>query len=280
MSLNVSINVCYNVNVEKTPKDILSLGVFRVRYFRSPKLKQKRRIIMITENFKDKTLLPPYIAFPRFLLGLDISETSKIIFALLLDRARLSQTSDTYKDDNGKIYVYFTLKDLAQILNKSENTIKRSLKVLEKEDLITKINQGFNKPNKIFIKVPKGIKNDTSKVSKTVFEGIENDISIVPKTTHPWYQNCPPNNNEYINNKYNNNNISIFYGEYNNVSLNDNDFIELEQTVPNYDDYIEKLSSYMASTGRTYKNHAATIKSWALRDKPKNYDDWEREIAW
>lgn len=32
--------------------------------------------------------------------------------------------------------------------------------------------------------------------------------------------------------------------------------------------YIEKLSSYMASSGKQYSSHAATIRSWALRDHP------------
>ena len=31
-------------------------------------------------------------------------------------------------------------------------------------------------------------------------------------------------------------------------------------------DYIEKLSVYMVSSGKTYSNHAATIRSWALRE--------------
>ena len=33
---------------------------------------------------------------------------------------------------------------------------------------------------------------------------------------------------------------------------------------------MERLSAYMASTGKTYKNHLATIRSWALRDAQEN----------
>ncbi|WP_243107212.1 hypothetical protein [Butyricicoccus sp. OF10-2] len=32
---------------------------------------------------------------------------------------------------------------------------------------------------------------------------------------------------------------------------------------------VERLSEYMASTGKSYKNHLATIRSWAKREKPK-----------
>ena len=31
--------------------------------------------------------------------------------------------------------------------------------------------------------------------------------------------------------------------------------------------YVEKLSEFMASTGRQYQSHAATIRRWAAEDK-------------
>ena len=33
--------------------------------------------------------------------------------------------------------------------------------------------------------------------------------------------------------------------------------------------YIEKLSEYMASTGKRYQSHAATIRRWASEDVKK-----------
>ena len=36
-----------------------------------------------------------------------------------------------------------------------------------------------------------------------------------------------------------------------------------------YQRRIERLSEYMASTGRIYKSHLATIRSWAKRDEEK-----------
>ena len=35
------------------------------------------------------------------------------------------------------------------------------------------------------------------------------------------------------------------------------------------DQYIEKLSEYMASTGKRYQSHAATIRRWAGEDAKK-----------
>lgn len=60
------------------------------------------------------------------------------------------------------------------------------------------------------------------------------------------------------------------YGEYNNVLLSDSDFEKLKTEFPaDYQERIERLSSYKASTGKTYKNDLATIRNWARRDTEK-----------
>lgn len=59
------------------------------------------------------------------------------------------------------------------------------------------------------------------------------------------------------------------YGEYKNVLLTDEDIEKLKNEYPlDYEERIEKLSCYMASTGKSYKNHLATIRNWARKDKP------------
>ena len=58
------------------------------------------------------------------------------------------------------------------------------------------------------------------------------------------------------------------YGEYKNVLLTDQDMEKLQTEFPSdWQDRIERLSSYIASTGKTYKNHLATIRNWARKDK-------------
>lgn len=57
------------------------------------------------------------------------------------------------------------------------------------------------------------------------------------------------------------------YGEYSNVLLSDSDIEKLKAEFPNdWEKRIERLSAYMASTGKTYKSHLATIRNWARRD--------------
>ena len=58
------------------------------------------------------------------------------------------------------------------------------------------------------------------------------------------------------------------YGEYKNVLLSDEDYSKLINEFPNdYKERIERLSEYMASTGKSYKNHLATIRNWSKKDK-------------
>ena len=57
------------------------------------------------------------------------------------------------------------------------------------------------------------------------------------------------------------------YGEYKNVLLTDEEYEKLQDEFPNdYEERIERLSSYIASKGAKYKNHLATIRNWARKD--------------
>lgn len=61
------------------------------------------------------------------------------------------------------------------------------------------------------------------------------------------------------------------YGAYKNVLLTDEDYAKLQAEFPHdWSERIERLSEYIASTGKSYKNHLATIRSWARKDKPKS----------
>lgn len=67
------------------------------------------------------------------------------------------------------------------------------------------------------------------------------------------------------------------YGEYNNVLLSDEDVEKLKDEFPDWQERIERLSSYIASTGKSYKNHLATIRNWARKETPKRSEvvpDW------
>lgn len=63
------------------------------------------------------------------------------------------------------------------------------------------------------------------------------------------------------------------YGQFKNVSLTPSEYEALKNEYPVYvDKYIEKLSEYMETKGKSYNNHYATIISWLKKDiKPTKY---------
>lgn len=61
------------------------------------------------------------------------------------------------------------------------------------------------------------------------------------------------------------------YGEYKNVLLTDEQMEKLKIEFPNdYQERIERLSEYCESSGKTYKNYLATIRSWARKEKSES----------
>ena len=60
------------------------------------------------------------------------------------------------------------------------------------------------------------------------------------------------------------------FGKYQNVFLTDAELAELKEEIPDkWAYYIDRLSGYIASTGKKYQNHTATILRWAADDTAK-----------
>ena len=100
-----------------------------------------------------------------------------------------------------------------------------------------------------------------------------NEINCMQENTDE--SNCSRiRNRETINDIRNRNTETRHaHGEYKNVLLSDSDFEKLKSEFPSdYEQRIENLSSYMASKGKAYKNHLATIRNWARRDAEKASD--------
>lgn len=109
----------------------------------------------MTDFLTADTNLPSYMMFPRFLLDMEINETAKMLYIILLDRARLSQKNEGWSDIDGHVFIYFTIEALAEVLHKSQMTVKTALAVLEKQELIFRKRQGPGQPNRIYVKLPK-----------------------------------------------------------------------------------------------------------------------------
>lgn len=70
------------------------------------------------------------------------------------------------------------------------------------------------------------------------------------------------------------------YGEYKNVLLTDDELQKLKTEYSDYEERIERLSSYVASTGKPYKSHYATIRNWARKDQEQGKGRREMVPDW
>ena len=62
-------------------------------------------------------------------------------------------------------------------------------------------------------------------------------------------------------------------GEFENVKLTKEELDKLQVSYSDcYEEYIEKLSSYLAQTGKRYKSHYATLLNWIRRDGKEKQD--------
>ena len=220
------------------------------------------------------TRLPPYLPYPRFLLQADLTQTAKLLYALLLDRATLSQTNG-WLDEGGRIYLVFPIEKIAAALDRSPMTVKTALSELECAGLIERRRSGFSKPNRIYVKLPpdgqKTFQVTDRNPSSIGTESCPTDgKKIVPMTERKLSPNNLSSNNLNQNHLSRESEAPAAYGRYKNVFLTDTEYAELLREFPDrLDRLISELSSYMESTGRSYQNHVATIRRWAENDKTK-----------
>ena len=80
-----------------------------------------------------------------------ISTEGKVLYGLLLDRVSLSRENG-WIDEEGRVYIIFTLNAIRQAMNCAEKSAIKYLTELEDFGLIEKIRQGLGKPAIIYVK--------------------------------------------------------------------------------------------------------------------------------
>ena len=170
------------------------------------------------------TTLPAYMAYPKFLLEMiDLSETAKLVYIVLFDRARVSQVKGGWADEPGNVFIYYPIRDLAESVHKSEMSVKTALAALEDHALILRKRQGVGKANRIYVKLPVD-RNLSARQT-------ENCPSDGKKTVCHMERKLSGNKNK--ENKTNESKRrSKAYGKFQNVFLSDGDMESLHQTVP------------------------------------------------
>lgn len=216
--------------------------------------------------FTKDTALPPFVPLPRFIIQGKYTVNAKLLYGLLLNRTLLSRKSGWYAE-NGAVYVIYTIKQMADDLNRNEHTVKTALAELENAGLIQLVRQRWNRANHIFLKLPDEVQFSSSP------EGNACPLSE-QDSSHCIGQTLPTSNNNQKNNRISKNDCSEEshrFGEFQNVFLTNSQFADLQALYPRMGlVYIERLSQYMASTEKNYRNHYATIKSWIAQDSKKS----------
>lgn len=80
-----------------------------------------------------------------------LSDSSKILYSLLLNRTSLSKKNN-WIDEQGRIYIIYTIEEIMEDLNCANQKACKLLKELKEVGLIEKKQQGLNKPNILYIK--------------------------------------------------------------------------------------------------------------------------------
>lgn len=142
-----------------------------------------------TEYLKCDTHLPVYFPLPQFLLDIKISSTSKILFAVLLNRANLSQ-KNVWEDENGNIYCVYPIEELAKTLGKGKTATKNALNELTEQGLLERVRAEFGRANRLYIKLPINI----DVVSKPPLIEPAKRHSVGQKSTSKKAQYPTPNN--------------------------------------------------------------------------------------
>ena len=230
-----------------------------------------------------------FYMLPKILVTEDLyknlSSDAKILYACLLERSSLSLKND-WIDEQGRVYIVFTVEEIMKMLNKSNKTAVKILNELDANTkgigLIERKRQGLGKPNIIYVKDFMSVfrsecKNYTSEVKNLHSGNVEITLQEVKNLQS---SNTNINNTDYSNTDFGKGQTGL--GTFQNVFLTEKETKELKEILGyQFDNYIQRLSAYIQSTGKTYKDHKATILSWFYKDqgtkkadKPSNIPTW------
>ena len=208
-----------------------------------------------------------------------ISSDAKILYACLFDRISLSAKND-WLDKEGRIYIIFTIEEIMKTINRSRPTAVKALDELDKNTrgigLIERKRLGFGKPNIIYVKdftsyEGEKLENQTSRSKDIELQEVKKFNYRSKGTELQEVKKVDPTNTNYIktdSTKTDFNQEQKAFGAFQNVFLSNKELSNLKTILSNQlENYIQRLSSYLKSTGRTYEDHEATILSWFYKDQ-------------
>lgn len=168
----------------------------------------------------------------------------------------------------------YSVRGLAAIIPDGVDGVVTALKELERlgyleRHQLRQANGRMGKVEYVIYELPHKV---SAKKPREELLCTENPDTVIPDTDRPDPGNPTQLNTNGLSTKESNKRGKKEqrhrYGVYGNVLLTDMELGKLQQEFPtDYQVRIERLSEYMASSGRSYKSHLATIRSWARREK-------------
>lgn len=208
-----------------------------------------------------------------------LSAEAIILYSMLLKRTGIS-FKNNWIDKENRVFIYFTVEEIMRRRNISKPTAIKTLDELDSKKgigLIERVRLGLGKPNIIYVKDFMSVfqakgndfqksKNFTSEVKGIDLRSKENELQEVKNVDSNYIEN---NKSKYSKREYSFCENGL--GTFQNVFLTDEDISDLQIKLnAQLDNYIERLSAYIKSTGKIYKDHKATILSWFYKDQGKS----------
>ena len=99
------------------------------------------------------TKLPQYLPMPKFLTELPLSNTARYMYTLLLNRAQYSQMKEMV-DEQGRVYIFYPIHQIAEKAGKGDTTVKVALNQLVDAGILEKVSEGRGRANRLYVLFP------------------------------------------------------------------------------------------------------------------------------
>ncbi len=173
-------------------------------------------------------------------------------------------------------HIPYTAQMIATLTRHQIGTVERALNIFHQLGLVEELDGGLLYMTDIELMIGQS----STEAERKRAARLENK-ALLPTRTNGGHLSdiCPPEieikkeidiESEIEREKETGQPTPAVYGRYKNIFLTDTELEALKNELPEkWSFYVERLSEYMASKGKSYDNHAATIRRWAASDTEK-----------
>ena len=169
-------------------------------------------------------------------------------------------------------HIPYTAQMIATLTRHQIGTVERALEIFRQLGLVEQLDSGAFYMTDIELMIGQS----STEAERKRAARLENKALLPPRTKGGHLSDIRPPEKEIEielekeREREEGQSAPAVFGKYQNVFLTDTELAELKEEIPEkWEYYIDRLSGYIASTGKKYQNHAATILRWAADDTAK-----------